>query len=201
MQHNSCTQSVLRCLFILLAYTAISACSSNYVLDATFPKPLVKPLPVEVHLNITEDFSNYVYQQQREERTKLSVDMGKVQVKLFETVSSQLFSGSTNPKYQLTLTPSIQAFQYAIPRETRAEIYEIWLKYRILLTDSEGQSIADWLITGYGKTPTAFLKSQQEAINMAAEIALRDVGSQLSIGFYRQPNIQDWLKQYALAYN
>ncbi|MEQ9567503.1 MAG: hypothetical protein RLN85_17115, partial [Pseudomonadales bacterium] len=75
----------------------------------------------------------------------------------------------------------------------RAEVYEIWLKYRVQVMSRNGEAIADWLITGYGKTPTAFMKTRQDSIELATTIALRDVGSQLSIGFSRQPDIRAWL--------
>ncbi len=180
-------------LFALVLY--LPACSNSFVVDANFPRPLVEPLPVYGELVITDEFSNYVFVEDTETRDDLEVDLSSAQVKLFQTITSHLFSGSEDSGDQLVITPALIDFQYAIPRETRAEIYEIWLKYRVQVMSKEGEAIADWLITGYGKTPTAFMKSRQESIDVATTIALRDVGSQLSIGFSRQPDIRAWLDQ------
>ena len=183
----------------LYAVTAVSlsalltACSSNFVVDAEFPRPLVEPIPVNGELVITDEFSSYVFVEDTEARDDLEVDISSAQVKLFETITEHLFGGSDNPQHLLVITPSLEDFQYAIPRETRAEVYEIWLKYRVQVMSKEGEPIADWLITGYGKTPTAFMKSRQQSIDLATTIALRDVGGQLSIGFSRQPDIKAWL--------
>lgn len=165
-------------------------------MEAEFPRPLVEPLPVSVELVLNDEFRTYIYKQEDVKgRSDISVDIGSAQTNLFETMSAQMFAGSELENRQLIVTPSIEAFQYAIPRETRAEIYEIWLKYRVLVTTKSGDPIADWLITGYGKTPTAFLKSPQQAIDAATGVALRDIGSQLSIGFQRQPDVVAWLAQ------
>ena len=186
-----------RTLAALGSLIFLGACSSNYRVEQTFPRPLVDPVPVSVDLNLSEEFKNYVYEEKTEGRRKITVALGGAQTVLFETMSDHMFSGAGQTDPQLVVTPSIEAFQYAIPRETRAEIYEIWLKYRIMVSTKDGEPVADWLITGYGKTPTAFLKSQQQAIDSAAGIALRDIGSQLSIGFGRQPDIQAWLASFS----
>ncbi|MEQ9022284.1 MAG: hypothetical protein RLN82_05930 [Pseudomonadales bacterium] len=178
---------------VIVLVSALTACSSNYVVDANFPRPLVEPLPVSGELVITEEFQNYVFVEDTETRDDLEVDISSAQVELFQTITEHIFGGSEAPEDQLIITPALVDFQYAIPRETRAEVYEIWLKYRVQVMSSNGEAIADWLITGYGKTPTAFMKTRQDSIELATTIALRDVGSQLSIGFSRQPDIRAWL--------
>lgn len=173
----------------------LAACSSNFVVEADFPRPLIEPLQISADLVITDEFQSYIYVEDSETRGDLEIDISTAQVQLFQIMSTHIFGGSDNPDRKLIITPAIVDFQYAIPRETRAEIYEIWLKYRVQVVAGNGDPIADWLITGYGKTPTAFMKSRQEAIDLATTIALRDVGSQLSIGFSRQPDIRAWLDQ------
>lgn len=177
---------------ILFASFLLFSCSSNYQVAPDFPTPLIQPISAYATLDLTEEFQNYIFEETRENKDEISIDIGEAQAVLFDTVTQAMFTNDQSDR-QLVITPTILDFQYAIPRETRAEIYEIWIKYRVFLKDSQGQEIADWLITGYGKTPTAFLKSPQDAIEIATLIALRDVGSQLSIGFPRQPDIKIWL--------
>ena len=187
----------------------LPACSTHYVVDAQFPAPLVPALPVVAHLHLSDEFSGYVFTEQRKGRRKISLSLGAAQVALFRSVTDQLSSADKSAPH-LHLHPQIVDLQYAMPRETRAEIYEVWLKYRVQVTadppepdaelgpDTEPEPIADWLLTGYGKAPSAFLQSPQAGLNAAATMALRDTGAQLSIGLRRQPPIQTWLRQQEL---
>ena len=74
-------------------------------------------------------------------------------------------------------------------------MYEVWLKYRIKISDVNDEEIADWVIKGYGKTPTAMLSSASKAFNSATNVAMRDVGAQLAIGFTRERAIEEFLKK------
>ena len=53
--------------------------------------------------------------------------------------------------------------------------------------------LAQWPITAYGKTPTAFLQSDEEAVNLAAVVALRDAGAHFITTFGRTPEVAAWL--------
>ncbi|MCH8175359.1 MAG: hypothetical protein IIC59_09290, partial [Proteobacteria bacterium] len=63
---------------------------------------------------------------------------------------------------------------------------------RRLLTP-DGDYIADWVLTSYGKTPTEMFRSIEAAINDAAVVALRDLASSLALSFNQVPEVRDWL--------
>ncbi len=182
-----------------LVALGLASCASNYQIDASFPAPLVNPLPVDAGLILGEAFEAYAFEELSEDRDEIHIELGTAQAELFRVVMGQMFRSLTlESPYQgaqLLVEPSIDDFQYAIPRETRANIYEVWLKYRVQVREPNGAVLADWLINGYGKTPTALLKSQGDAIQAAVTLALRDVGVQFAIGFARQPAMVDWLQR------
>lgn len=99
-------------------------------------------------------------------------------------------------QFDLLLSPRVDEFQYAMPRETKVNVFEIWIKYNMRVYTNDGQLIADWIMSAYGKTPTAFMKSKEEALNEAVIMALRDIGASLSLGFSRVPEIRAWLEQH-----
>ena len=70
--------------------------------------------------------------------------------------------------------PIIEEFQLALPTKTKLDVYEIWIKYNMRLMTADGDYIADWVLTSYGKTPSESLRSVEAAINAAAIVALRD---------------------------
>ena len=53
--------------------------------------------------------------------------------------------------------------------------------------------IGHWQFTAYGKTPTAFLTSDEEAIRAATIVSLRDAGASLVSGLERDPRLREWL--------
>ena len=61
------------------------------------------------------------------------------------------------------------------------------------LLTPDGDYIADWVLTSYGKTPTETFRSIEAAINDAAVVALRDLASSLALSFNQVPEVRDWL--------
>ena len=59
------------------------------------------------------------------------------------------------------------------------------------------ERLAAWPITAYGKTPTAFLQTDEEAVNLAAVVALRDAGAHFITTFGAMPDIAAWLDDIA----
>lgn len=191
-------------LLLLLLLLLLTSCASNVVVQDQFPPPLVEQSPLTVILDYSDEFRQYSYIETGEKRSLQSVDMGTAQVNLFNTVFAKMFNlieqvetveGTTSVPADLKITPEILDFQYTLPRETKANVYEVWLKYRIQIRDNNNEIIDDWVVKGYGKTPTATLRSATKAFDTATNIALRDVGAQLAIGFKRQASIKDYLEQ------
>ncbi len=69
----------------------------------------------------------------------------------------------------------------------------MWIKYQFELLAPDGSTITNWTMPAYGKTPTAFLKSSKQAINLASVMALRDSGAAFITGFPRVPEVAQWL--------
>jgi hypothetical protein len=103
--------------------------------------------------------------------------------------------GQMNPSVDAVLIPQIAELQYAIPAHTNVKVYEIWIRYHLQLVTTGGDPIADWTMPAYGKTPTAFLQTDQAAVNLAAVMALRDAGANFATSFARVPGVQTWLQQ------
>lgn len=184
-------------LSVLLLLSLLGACASPSVVVKTYvPPPLVDKLPLTASLKYTDAFTQYTYQEAQKKRALKSVNFGVAQVAMFDTVFAQMLNlvEPEAPLKDLVIEPEILDFQYTAPRETKLNLYEVWLRYRLRITDSNDKEVADWVVKGYGKTPTALLTSASAAFNAATNVALRDVGAQLSIGFHSQPDIASLLK-------
>ena len=174
----------------------LSGCANNVVVKADIPAPLVEKLPLTGSMIYNETFKNYVYLEAEKKRTALkSLDLAEAQTALFDRIFGSLITlvAPEEENKDLTIEPEILDFQYSAPAETKLKQYEIWIKYRLKLSNAKNQKLADWTIKGYGKTPTGLLTSASSAFNSAAAVALRDVGAQLSIRFAKQRTIKQLL--------
>jgi hypothetical protein len=192
----------------LLLLFLLGGCTHTLIVDGRFPSPLVTRMPYTLGVHYPEEFRAYRYVEESDDRAKWIIDMGEAQTELFATVLPGMFTEvqelkaipgaggtATGGDVDLVIRPTIEQFQYTLPSETKVKIYEIWLKYNVQVFDPQGQLIADWILTAYGKTPTGFMQSDEAALNQAVVVALRDAGANLSLNFARVPEVRAWLAQ------
>ena len=198
-----------RWLFALLMLLALAGCGPNRVIvDGNFPPPLIEPLPLTLGVWFGDDFARHEFFDGTKSRDESSwvVNTGAAQVQMWDGLLSGMFdqvivlndqpeAGRSSPAVAAVLIPHVEELQYAIPEHTQIKVYEIWMRYRFELVTIDGQPIAEWTMSSYGKTPTAFLQSDQEAVNLAAVMALRDAGANFSSHFTQFPAVQDWLRE------
>jgi hypothetical protein len=202
--------SLLVKITLLLTALLAAACSHTVRVDGSYPQPVGRQHPLTVGIYLSDDFRNFTYHEDSEDRDEWNINTGRAQKNLFETVLGSMFT-ETIPLSQypqnlpdnveLVIVPEVRELQFTMPRETRVNIFEVWIKYDMHAYDQQGEAIASWVITAYGKTPTAFLKSQEDALAQAINVALRDAGATLYTGFERVPELQALLadKRRALS--
>ncbi|MDG2338557.1 MAG: hypothetical protein P8N94_11340 [Gammaproteobacteria bacterium] len=190
--------------FIGLAVVSLSACGvSNVVIQGSFPTPNINPLPLSVAVYFDPALTDFAYIEYSETGTEeYNIASGQSHVELFNAVLPAMFDevvvvGSLEEAEMLGVdaifAPLIEEFQLALPSKTKLDVYEVWIKYNMRLMAADGEYIADWVLTSYGKTPTESMRSAESAINDAAVVALRDLASSFSLSFTQVPEVRDWL--------
>ncbi len=189
---------------LLAALLALAACGPNTVkVQGRFPSPLMDPLPLRLAIWYPEEFRTHEIFDEAKSRSESDwiVNTGDAQVDMWDTLLEGMFmglvhldkapvAGETIPGVDVILVPHVDELQYAIPQQTNVKVYEIWMRYRFELLDARGEGIAGWAMPAYGKTPTAFLQSDEEAVNLAAVMALRDAGANFAMTFPRVPQVR-----------
>lgn len=202
------TRSWLQRAGLALAAMLLASCSTMKVnVDGSFPEPLMSKMPLTIGVWYDEEFANHEFFDEASGRAEPSwlVRTGEAQIKMWDTVLGGMFvnlehmknrpgDGELNQVVDAILIPSVDELQYAIPQHTNIKVYEIWMRYRFDLVTNAGDPIASWTMSAYGKTPTAFLRSDTEAVNLAAVVALRDAGANFAVNFTRVPEVRDWLQ-------
>ena len=207
-------------LLMLIILLVLAACTSREVIvEGTFPTPLVDPVPVSVGVLFTQEFKEHELVDDATGRGEVSwrVSTGTAQVEFWSTLFPAFFqnvvfieSYADLQAYDVdaVLIPQVADVQYAIPSYTNVKVYEIWMRYNLALAEPEQiideenatislenmQPFAEWPLTSYGKTPTAFMQSDIDAVNLAAVMALRDAGANFITSFLRVPGVMDWIK-------
>ena len=188
----------------VLAAISLSACGvNNVVIQGSFPTPNISPLPLSVAVFYDSALTEFAYIEYSETGTEeYNIASGQSHVELFNAVLPAMFDevvvvGSLEEAEMLGVdaifAPAIEEFQLALPSKTKLDVYEVWIKYNMRLMAADGEYIADWVLTSYGKTPTESMRSAESAINDAAVVALRDLASSFSLSFAQVPEVRDWL--------
>jgi hypothetical protein len=200
-------RSRLQLTAIVMLAALLSGCGpAEVVVQGNFPPPTIEKLPLTIGIWFDQDFSNHEFYDEAKSRKESSwlVKTGEAQVQMWDSLLSGMFEqvvpmvgrpgpGQMNPSVDAVFIPEVAELQYALPAQTNVKVYEIWIRYRLQLVTTGGDPIAEWSMPAYGKTPTAFLQTDQGAVNLAAVMALRDAGANFATGFPRVPEVQAWL--------
>lgn len=196
------TSLITRPVTLLLALLMTAGCATHVEVSGSFPAPLTQSLPLSAVVVFDNAFRTYRFESV--EGREVSIDVGQTQVDLFTAVSKSMFREThisdalpTDTNADLILVPKVEDVQISMPYQTKLNVFEVWIKYNLQVYDRNGEPVADWIMSAYGKTPTKFLKSDSEALNQAAIVALRDAGAHFVIGFTRVPEISHWLHNQA----
>lgn len=199
----------LRHILVAICALLLAACGpTKVVVEGTFPDALLEPMPVTMGIWYPEEFANHEFFDEAKSRAESGwiVQTGAAQVQMWDQLLGDMFyqvvhmKGKPDPeqmnqRVDAVLIPHVEELQYAIPQHTNVKVYEIWMRYRFELVTSGGESIAEWTMPAYGKTPTAFLRSDEAAVNLAAIMALRDAGANFATTFARIPEVKSFLQE------
>lgn len=194
--------------FILPATVVLLVSCSAATIDitGTFPAPLVRKLPLTVGVYYDDAFTNYSFIEINDNTgdDQYIINSGASQVALFDTMLPAVFeevvhldsidNAGDYSNLDAVFVPAIEEFQVGLPQKTRLNVYEIWVKYNMRLAKANGDYIADWVMTAYGKSPEETFQSVDAGVNDAANVALRDLAASFTLGFSNIPEVNEWLK-------
>lgn len=189
---------------LLLPALLLSACgASSVVISGSFPTPNIGKLPLSLAVVYDDTLEEFTYTEYSETgQEEYHIQSGQSHIELFNAILPAMFDRvirvdaveeGAGAGVDAIFVPNIEEFQLALPAKTRLDVYEVWIKYNMRLLTAEGDYLADWVLTSYGKTPTETFLSTETAINDAAIVALRDLASTFALSFAQVPEISDWL--------
>ena len=208
----------------LLAALALTACKggASVTVDVSVPRPLVEPIGVAVGMYFDDQLNSYVHREQLADFGVYSINIGSSQATVFAQVFEAIFgqvvpmvnrapadgaqddepvlslvaAGGRDINVEGVLAPSIEEVQFALPDQTGGDFYEVWIRYRMQILDTEGQVLAEWPLIGYGKANQrnyGTIDQKEAGLYAAAIWALRDAAAVLSFQFHDQIAVKGWL--------
>ena len=185
------------------ACAAVAGCSTSLVVDAEFPQPLVDPLPVRIGILLDETLATYAHEEKIPQQANYSIQLGQASISMLNRLFSSMFAlaepvvalplaAEEQGRLDAVLKPELERFEFDVPIRRTDEFVEVWMQYQLRLYETDGQLIAEWPVTGYGKAEHG---SRGVALNRAAVVAMREVGAVISTEFSAQPAVEYWLEE------
>ncbi len=201
---------------LLAALLLVAGCTNQVVVEGQFPEPVLDKIPLTIGVYYDPEFRNHEFfdQAKSREETDWLVRTGPAQIQMYNTLLPGMFENvvmlNELPRadrmdavlgqgVDAVLVPHVSELQYSIPNHTKINVFEIWMRYRYELYAPDGELLADWTMTSYGKTPTAFLQTAEAAVNLAAVVALRDAGANFAMNFSNVPEVRRWMDEVMAA--
>ena len=183
----------LRTVFIgiYLAFV-VAGCGTNVKLDPpTIPTPNINRIPVIVAVRLPENFEDFVHQEDVLGREEWTINLGSSNAVLFTQLLGYMFDevillqpgdDTAGLTYDALIEPSIDAFEFSVPHQTKTDAFAVWIRYRIKVYDRYGTMVANQPINAYGKSLTTTMGGSS-ALQRAAVLAMRDAAALMIMKF------------------
>jgi hypothetical protein len=192
---SACRRSALATAVLL------GGCSSQVIVESSFPSPLVDPLPVRMGILIPEELYDYIYTEEIPDQSLWTIALGDANVAMLEPLFEKMFR-ETHKVDAIPITANIDSldgvlqttlekFEFDVPVGERDKFVEVWMQYQLTLYEPNGDTVVAWPVSGYGKSELS--RDREDAVQRAAIVAMREVGATISTKFAQQPQVSTWL--------
>lgn len=170
----------------------LAGCGSSVTLDPpTIPQPLIESIPLHIALRIPAEFESFVHEEELLGNEQWTIDLGRSNAEFFEQLFGYMFDELTvlsadddesQFQFDALVEPSIDAFEFSVPNQTKTDSFAVWIRYRLKVYDPEGQLVENWPVSAYGKSLTTTMGGS-DALRRAAVLAMRDAAALMIIRF------------------
>lgn len=144
-----------------------------------------------VAVRLPPNFENFVHEEEVLGREQWRIDLGRSNAAFFTQLLGYMFddivmlSDTDDPAviaFDALIEPSIDAFEFSVPNQTKTDSFAVWIRYRIKVYDREGTLVLNSPFSAYGKSLTTTMGGS-DALQRAAVLAMRDAAALLIIKF------------------
>ncbi len=181
----------------------ISGCSGSVDVVETFPTPLVDQLPLHVALQYPPALADFKYKEDAAADRDWTVQLGSANVRMFDAIFNRMFAVTQRvstvenaaqemPGLDAIIVPAVDNFEFSVPNQSATDQFAVWIRYNVDVYGPDGQLILRWPVTAYGQCGKGGL-SDEQSMERATVLALRDAAATIAVNFARQPKIREAL--------
>jgi hypothetical protein len=78
--------------------------------------------------------------------------------------------------FDALVEPRIEGFEFSVPNQSKTDAFAVWIRYRMQVFDSVGNSASTWTVSAYGKSQKEGLGGSS-SLQRAAVLAMRDAAA------------------------
>jgi hypothetical protein len=141
-----------------------------------------------------DNFENFVHEEEVLGREQWRIDLGRSNADFFTQLLTFMFDevtllqpgdDATGLNFDALIEPSIDAFEFSVPNQTKTDAFAVWIRYRIKVYDRHGVMVANQPLSAYGKSLTTTMGGS-DALQRAAVLAMRDAAALMIMKFDQQ---------------
>jgi hypothetical protein len=175
--------------------------ASQVIVESSFPRPLIEPLPLRMGVIIPDELYNYIYTEDIPDQSLWTIALGDANVAMLEPLFRGMFRETADldavpqandTTFDGVIEPKLEKFEFDVPVGERDEFVEVWMQYQITIYEPGGATVLQWPVAGYGKSE--LLRDPEDAVQRAAIVAMREAGATIATKFSQQPQIKEWLE-------
>ena len=140
---------------------------------------------MDVALRIPDEFHNFVHEENVLGRDKWTIDLGSANASFFQQLFGYMFDNviilgpddnARDYTFDALVEPKIEGFEFSIPNQSKTDAFAVWIRYRMQVFDSLGNSASSWTVSAYGKSQKEGLGGSK-SLQRAAVLAMRDAAA------------------------
>ncbi len=170
----------------------LTGCGSHVTLEPpTIPAPNINRIPITVAVRLPENFEDFTHVEDVLGSEEWTIHLGRSNAVFFTQLLGYMFDNvimlqaDEDPEkydFDALIEPSIDAFEFSVPNQTKTDAFAVWIRYRIKVYDRNGVMVANVPISAYGKSLTTTMGGSS-ALKRAAVLAMRDAAALMIIKF------------------
>ncbi len=140
---------------------------------------------MDVAVRIPAEFHNFVHEENVLGRESWTINLGAINASFFTQLFGFMFDNvivlgpddnALDYKFDALVEPTIEGFEFSVPNQSKTDAFAVWIRYRMQIFDSVGNSASTWTVSAYGKSQKEGLGGSK-SLQRAAVLAMRDAAA------------------------
>ncbi len=171
---------------VILISLLAAGCASNVTVEnPKIPRPHFEKLPMDIAVRIPADFHNFVHEENVLGRETWTINLGSANASFFTQLFGYMFDNvivlgpddnALDHTFDALVEPTIEGFEFSVPNQSKTDAFAVWIRYRMQVFDSLGNSASTWTVSAYGKSQKEGMGGSK-SLQRAAVLAMRDAAA------------------------